>query len=403
MIIPDELAQKIVKITHGLIQQNVNIMDREAVIIGTAQKHRYKTFHKGAQDVIESGEPVEIYPDEVQLYPGSQPGLNLPIVLEGQIIGVVGVSGDPNDVRAYARLVKKITELILERELIQNEIRSRLRLKEQFVELLIWRYNPENLQRIKRIANTLDISLVATRAVVAVDISTLIEISYAEYGESDLVLERTCENVVQHLADHQFTSHDEVVVVFEKKLIILKELADCDELRWWTKELQRSFDLLHKETVYCGAGAVCQTVGEYQFSFMQAEFCLKQCSPERPCCTVYDHDLRANYLLHKITASPESVILNPLINSFREAFSKKQAYVKTLKVLLENNLQIKETAYALGIHRNTLLYRLESIKGTSGLDPVRLLDDAIIARILINILGREGDIHLVEFLADGKG
>jgi hypothetical protein len=30
---------------------------------------------------------------------------------------------------------------------------------------------------------------------------------------------------------------------------------------------------------------------------------------------------------------------------------------------------------------------LESIKEASGLDPVRRLDDAIIARILINILG----------------
>lgn len=387
MIIPDELAQEIVNITHGLTQQNVNIMDREAVIIGTAQKHRYKTFHKGAQDVIESGEPVEIYPDEVKLYPGSLPGLNLPIVLEGQIIGVVGVSGDPNDVRAYARLVKKITELILERELIQKEIRSRLRLKEQFVELLIWRYSPENLQRIKRIANTLDISLSTTRAVVAVDVSKLIESTYAEYGESELVLERFSENVVQHLEDHQFTSNDEVAVLFEKKLIILKKLAGCDDLRRWTKELQRSFDLLHKGKVSCGAGAVCQTIGEYQFSFMQAEFCLKQCSPERPCCTVYDHDLRAHYLLHKITSSPENNILNPLLMSFREAFSNKHEYVKTLRVLLENNLEIKKTAYDLGIHRNTLLYRLESIKDASGLDPVRRLDDAIIARILINILG----------------
>jgi carbohydrate diacid regulator len=120
---------------------------------------------------------------------------------------------------------------------------------------------------------------------------------------------------------------------------------------------------------------------------MQAEFCLKQCSPERPCCTVYDHDLRAHYLLHKITLSPENNILNPLLISFREAFSNKPEYVKTLRVLLENNLEIKKTAYDLGIHRNTLLYRLESIKEASGLDPVRRLDDAIIARILINILG----------------
>ena len=387
MIIPDELAQEIVNITHALTRQNVNIMNREAVIIGTAQKHRYKTFHKGAQDVIESGEPVEIQPDEVQRYPGALPGLNLPIVLEGQIIGVVGVSGAPDEVRGYARLVKKITELILERELIQREVRSRLRLKEQLVELLIWRFGPENLQRIKRIANTLTINLNATRAVVAADVGTLIDNSYAEYGESELVLERFSESVVQHLTEHQHISHDEVAVVFEKKLIILKAFksADCDEVRRWTGTLQRSLDLMQKGKVYCGAGAVCRTTGEYQFSFMQAEFCLKQCSPERPYSTVYDHDLRSSYLLHKVTSSPENIILDPLLESFRQAFSKKLEYVKTLRVLLENNLEIKKTAYALGIHRNTLLYRLESIKEASGLDPVKRLDDAIMARILVSI------------------
>jgi len=129
MIITDELAQKIVNIAHALIHRNVNIMNKDGIIIGTAQKHRYRTLHKGAQEVVETGEPLEIYPHEVNQYPGALPGVNLPIILEEQIIGVVGVSGDPQEVQASARLIKKITELILERELYQEEMLSRRRLK----------------------------------------------------------------------------------------------------------------------------------------------------------------------------------------------------------------------------------------------------------------------------------
>ena len=44
------------------------------MIIGTAQPGRRGTFHKGARDVAENGAAVEIYPDEVALYPGSREG-----------------------------------------------------------------------------------------------------------------------------------------------------------------------------------------------------------------------------------------------------------------------------------------------------------------------------------------
>ncbi len=389
MIIPDELAQKIVNIAHALTQQNVNIMDKDAVIIGTAQKHRYKTFHKGAQDVIETGEPVEIYPHEVQHYPGSLPGLNLPIILEGQIIGVVGVSGVPYDVRKYARLVKKITELILERELLQEETRSRLRLKEQLIELLIWRCKPENLPRIKRIANTLAIDLGVPRAVAVVDISRLIESSYLEYGESELVFERSSESIIQHLVNQHFTSSQDVAVVFDKKLILLKELRIFSAevtLQEWAKALQNSFEAWQKGAVFCGVGGNSKSINEFQFSFAQAEFCLKHCCESRPHCTVYDRDLRSHYLLHTTSQSPESMIIHPLIESFKKVFSKKIVYVQTLRFLLENNLEIKRTAYVLGIHRNSLVYRLSCIKKATGLDPVRRFDDAIVARILVNML-----------------
>ena len=389
MIIPDELAQKIVNIAHALTQQNINIMGKDAVIIGTAQKHRYKTFHKGAQDVIATGEPVEIYPHEIELYPGSQPGLNLPIILEGQIIGVVGVSGDPTDVRKYARLVKKITELILERELLQEESRSRLRLKEQFIELLLWRYNSENLQRIKRIANTLSIDLSTPRAVVAVDISELIENSYLEYGESELIFERFSESIIQHLATHQFTSSQDIAVVIDKKLLIIKELGISSvngTLQKWAKTLQSSFKNWQKGAVYCAVGGISNNINEYQFSLKQADFCLKSCCETRQYCTIYDSGLSARYLLYTTSQNPESMIFRPLMDSFKKAFTKKTEYIETLHAVLENNLEMKRTAYALGIHRNTLSYRLAYIKEATGLDPVRRLDDAITAKVLVSMM-----------------
>lgn len=55
---------------------------------------------------------------------------------------------------------------------------------------------------------------------------------------------------------------------------------------------------------------------------------------------------------------------------------------KTLKLFLENELNITETAKKLYIHRNTLNYRLDKIAQKTKLDP-RKLDDAILLRILL--------------------
>ncbi|MBP2667135.1 MAG: putative sugar diacid recognition, partial [Firmicutes bacterium] len=47
MIISEELAQRIVDSAMLLVHRNVNIMNREGVIIATGHPHRRRTFHKG--------------------------------------------------------------------------------------------------------------------------------------------------------------------------------------------------------------------------------------------------------------------------------------------------------------------------------------------------------------------
>ncbi len=56
---------------------------------------RLHTVHEGAVEVLKSGETLTIYPDQGEAWKGSEPGINLPIVFHENIIGVIGVTGDP--------------------------------------------------------------------------------------------------------------------------------------------------------------------------------------------------------------------------------------------------------------------------------------------------------------------
>jgi len=58
--------------------------------------------------------------------------------------------------------------------------------------------------------------------------------------------------------------------------------------------------------------------------------------------------------------------------------------LETLQGFFDNNLSITQTAKALFIHRNTLLYRLERVKKITGLDPKKF-DDAVLLRIALKM------------------
>ncbi len=56
----------------------------------------------------------------------------------------------------------------------------------------------------------------------------------------------------------------------------------------------------------------------------------------------------------------------------------------TIDKFFENNLNVSETARQLFIHRNTLVYRLDKLQKSSGLD-IRNFDDAITFRIALMV------------------
>ena len=57
----------------------------------------------------------------------------------------------------------------------------------------------------------------------------------------------------------------------------------------------------------------------------------------------------------------------------------------TVNTFMENNLNVSETARKLFVHRNTLLYRLEKLQKSTGLD-IRVFDDALTLKIALMVV-----------------
>ena len=82
----------------------------------------------------------------------------------------------------------------------------------------------------------------------------------------------------------------------------------------------------------------------------------------------------------------------PLCRMFiREIFEGKnpddfdEETLQTINKFFENSLNVSETSRQLYIHRNTLVYRLDKLQKTTGLD-LRVFEDAITFKIALMVV-----------------
>ena len=67
----------------------------------------------------------------------------------------------------------------------------------------------------------------------------------------------------------------------------------------------------------------------------------------------------------------------------------------TINKFFENNLNVSETSRQLYIHRNTLVYRLDKLQKSTGLD-LRVFEDAITFRIALMVVKYMNYLETIE-------
>ena len=107
----EPLAQSIVEAAKAVIGYDVNYMNPDGRIIASTDTQRIGTFHEAGLRVLERGLPMEIEAENAYL--GTRQGINYPVVMDGQQFGVIGISGDPEECRAFGFLLTKLTEVLI--------------------------------------------------------------------------------------------------------------------------------------------------------------------------------------------------------------------------------------------------------------------------------------------------
>ena len=134
-MLEETLAKKLIERVSEYTSYNVNIMNEDGIIIASVDPKRVGTFHEAAYVITHNDRDVIMVEDSEE-YEGTAPGINMVIQIDGKRIGVVGVSGKPEEIRPVANITKMAIEVLIKYERQKLQSIRRQTKKERFIEMI---------------------------------------------------------------------------------------------------------------------------------------------------------------------------------------------------------------------------------------------------------------------------
>ena len=192
---------------------------------------------------------------------------------------------------------------------------------------------------------------------------------------------------------------DFITAVDEKNIILVKEIGDRDQIEDLEKTAHVIVDMLNTEAmsrVHVAFGTIVKDLKEVSRSYKEAKMALDVGKIFYSDKTVVAYsNLGIGRLIYQLPM--------PLCKMFiKEIFEDKtpdqfdEETLSTINKFFENNLNVSETSRQLYIHRNTLVYRLDKLEKSTGLD-LRIFDDAITFKIALMVVKYMNYLETIDY------
>lgn len=362
----EELAKDLVRITSSLVGgRTINIMNTDGIIIASTEPERIGTYHEGAGEAIRTGKLVNIRKDQVDRYPGAKEGCNMPIHLDGSIIGVVGIYGEPEEIRDVAHLLEVYAEKYYQMEALLRPRLSESALRSQLLENLLSPFE-EAASTARGLLERLKIELKAP--IETVVIST----------PQGLGLLSQAEKLCRLLEKQGFLEkRSDVWGVVEERMVLL--CGDRPERK------VVSLKALTNEGYRVSLGDPSVRLEEVRNAYAQAS--LLDRVGKGAWNDVRQLGTRSGYLLEQ-TALADADYLDGLIRRLQSAYPAEELGVllESIKCYYDCSRSVSTAAERQFIHKNTLQYRVKRVLEALELDRLPAFWQEYFIRLVISRL-----------------
>lgn len=351
-----EIANNIVQETMNRLDRNINFIDTEGFIIASGTPSRIGERHEGALEAVQSGQTIIVSESTKHHWDGTLCGINMPVYFQNQIVGVIGITGDPEEVSGFAELVRMTTELMLDQLFLSSQQAWQSRTKEEVLQQLI-KPDPDFTQVYKRL-EMLKMELKPPYQAIVLQMNKGIEYN-------NMLIKK-----IEEIFDIQFVlvglldARRACIFVFglsEQKLLLKLDL-----LNEMLERTRLPFNMGYSSSsLHCEEIPIVIREAEFALNFIHKDHSIISYIGLEPQWIVKlsDKTVKKRFLERIISGMAESTLL-------------------TLQTFFDCNMNARETADALFLHKNTVIYRLKKVKEMTGHDP-QIFHDSLLLQIAL--------------------
>ncbi len=333
------LAQMIVDAAKEVIGKDINFIQLDGKIIASTDSNRIGSFHEAAFQVKEKRSIVEV--SENGAFKGAKKGINYPVMMNQQMLGIIGISGDPEECKSLGFLLTKITEVLIKEQMIVGKVHSLDELRSSVVRMFIFENEKENAF-MKEHLHQLQYELEENAFVSIIHINGLNNPSTLPVHMHDMLLKQGIK-----LFTYLFPNQYAIIVNQSQYKNVIKALDTY----------------FHSLSISCSIGiGSTGALEELAASYKHAKLALKYALSKQAFICEY-----ANLDLEMIMESINLHTRNDYVVKLIGELSEEE--ITLLHTYYKNNLSLKKTAAELFIHKNTLQYRLEKIAEKTKVNP----------------------------------
>lgn len=362
MEIESNLAQRIVNNMKEIIKQEINFISTGAKIIASTDEKRIGETHEAAIKVLKTKETFIVdYDGQFKM---ARKGINIPVYMDTEIVGVIGITGNREEVEQYAKIIKMMTEILIKENWVRTiNYNQRTNYQVMLDNLLLDQKNNDETIRLSQLLN---INLQLPRFVVV-----------GMFNFDQYEINSQVESIFSIVHSRFSLNKNNLFAINAQSIRLLINSEDIDKVN---QQIILLREIIYKEygfEVTFGIGKLAygiKTIREsYQNALVACKWALNYSN--RP-IELYNH-LNLGLLTANMSEEDIDLFIDRIIGDLTA--KEKVEYAKYIEVYEKNNGSIYRCADDLFMHKNTFQYKINKFKKKTGFDIRNLHDYPLIS------------------------
>lgn len=375
-MIPQMFAKKFIENSRQYNNYKFIIINPDGIIIAATEQERVGNFHEASYRMMINNEKIAIVEiTDIPRYVGVKSGIDMPILYKNQVVGAIGITGIPAEVKDVLSMARMSIETMLEYEYYKDDLTRKSGRRKQFWKMLV---ECDKQHADSLIRHTLEHGYDPDRCRVAI----LIEIQQEKISFSSFA---------DMLSASDLLNYEDILLYTEEKgYIIFRDIPGKSEnlfqdyrylIHIFLVTLSAHFRRMGI-TFHAYIGSIQNRMENYFYSYQHSRWMQEKKLPNK-----FFYDYVQEYIFETMPQTIIDGVFN-VVDSIMDTEIRNNC-LTLIQALIESDYNIADASSAMYIHKNTFNFRFNKIKEYFGISPIQSNKDRNFAEALYYYLARD--------------